>query len=447
MNESRKRPEDWTFFNAPLAPDRAEGRADADGSLSIRLPSRRACAWWEREIAVASRGVRFRAEVRVALGPDETALYNDLAMLVTWYDPARGARKGVPFLRRDFVRCADDGAERVFDDVLEVPDGCRVARVEIVAKWHRMDVEVRGFAAEPAEAPPPRVVRCVVANPHERKSVDWRDEGTAAAAAGWDDPAAVVAERLGRMEACLDRIAAELPHPDIVLFSELFADTGTPCPEKTAERVPGGPSFALASRWAEAHRCHVAMNVRERTDAGTFHNTTFVADRAGRLAGVYRKATLTSGEYMSGILPGDDFGVLDLDFGRVGCLTCWDNWFSETAKFLRRKGAELLLFPLAGGAADHMEMVFPVRSVDTGIPTLLATRQGHLPSGVIGRDGAWLAKTLEDGGYAWADVDLAARVRTHWLSVGPGDGDPYQLYLDESRPELYERQDLRRPRR
>ena len=289
-------------------------------------------------------------------------------------------------------------------------------------------------------------MRCVVANPHERKATDWRTEGTAAANAGWNDPDAVVAARLRQMEACLDRIAAELPHPDIVLFSELFTDTGTPCPERTAERIPGGPTFALASRWAAAHRCHVAMNVRERTEDGTFHNTTFIADRAGRLAGRYRKVTLTSGEYMSGILPGDDFGVVDLDFGRVGCLTCWDNWFSETAKFLRRKGAELLLFPLAGGAEDHFAFSFPARCVDTGIPALVATRQGHLPGGIIGRDGEWVARTLEDGGYAWADIDLAARTRTWWLSVGPGEGDPSQLYLDESRPELYERQDLRRPR-
>ena len=58
-----------------------------------------------------------------------------------------------------------------------------------------------------------------------------------------------------------------------------------------------------------------------------------------------------------------------------------------------------------------------------------------------------MAQTFEDGGYAWADVDLAARARTWWLSVGPGEGDPYELYLDESRPELYARQDLRAPRR
>ena len=439
-------PRDWSFHNAPLAPDAASGRVAPYGALSISLPSRRCCAWWERELPVTEGGVRFRAEAHIALGAGEAAVFNDLAMLVTWYDPARGARKGVPFLRRDFVRCADDGPVRRFDDLLEVPGGCRAARVEIVAKWHRMDVEVRGFAAEPANAPPSRVVRCVVANPHERKATDWRTDGTAAATAGWDDPDAVVAARLRQMGTCLDHIAAELPHPDLVLFSELFTDTGSPCPERTAERIPGGPTFTLASRWAAAHRCHVAMNVRERTDAGTFHNTTFVVDRAGRLAGHYRKVSLTSGEYMAGILPGDDFGVIDLDFGRVGCLTCWDNWFSETAKFLRRKGAELLLFPLAGGADDHFAFSFPARCVDTGIPALVATRQGHLPSGILGRSGEWVAKTLEDGGYAWADIDLAARTRTWWLSVGPGEGDPFQLYLDESRPELYERQDLRRPR-
>jgi predicted amidohydrolase len=439
--------EGWSFHSAPLAPDAATGRAGAEG-LSISLPSKRACAWWERTFPVAAgRGARFRAEARIALGPGEESVYNDLTMLVTWYDREAGDRPCVRFLRRDFVRCEDRGDARVFDEAFAVPEGCDAVRVEIVAKWHRMDVAIGAVAVEEADPPPPRVVRCVVANPHERKATDWRNEGTGAANAGWEDPAGVVARRLAQMEACLGRIAAEVAHPDLVLFSELFADTGTPCPERTAERVPGGPSFALASRWAAAHRCHVAMNVRERTDAGTFHNTTFVADRAGGLAGVYRKVTLTSGEYQSGILPGDRFGAIDLDFGRVGCLTCWDNWFPETARFLRREGAELLLFPLAGGAADHLETTFPARAIDAAVPILLATRQGHLPSGILGRDGTWLARTLEDGGYAWADVDLAERKRTFWLSVGPGEGDPYQLYLDESRPELYERQDLRRPRR
>ena len=91
--------------------------------------------------------------------------------------------------------------------------------------------------------------------------------------------------------------------------------------------------------------------------------------------------------------------------------------------------------------------MFPARAIDAGIPILVAMRQGHLPNGIIDRDGTWVAKTFEDCGYAVADIDLNERKRTFWLSVGPGQGDPYELYYDESRPELYEKFDWKKPRR
>ncbi|MBQ6340648.1 MAG: carbon-nitrogen hydrolase family protein [Kiritimatiellae bacterium] len=438
--------DEWTFENAKLSPNPATGRA-ADGRLEISLPSKRACAWWEKAFAVTpGKGARFVATAEIALGPGEAAPYNDVMMFVTWYDPAKGNKKGVKFYQRDFMRYTDKGTLRTFDDTFVVPGDCNTVRVEFIAKWHRMDVTIRDVRVETVDAPRPRKVRCVVGNPHE-KNANWREDGTDTGKKGWEDPEAVVRSRLKQIENCLTNIFAHVEKPDIILFSEVFADTGTPCPERTAERIPGGPSFALAARYAAKYRCYVAMNVRERTDEGTFHNSTFIVDRAGKHVGTYRKVTLTSGEYMAGILPGDDFGVFDLDFGRVGCLTCWDHWFSETAKYLRRKGAELLLFPLAGCAPDHVDLTFPARGIDIGIPTLVAMRQGHLPNGIVDRDGTWLVKTFEDGGFAWADLDLNERKRTFWLSVGPGAGDPYELYLDESRPELYERQDLRRPRR
>ena len=388
---------EWAFANAKLSPDPATGR-EVDGRLEMSLPSKRTCAWWEKEFPVTpGKGTRFTATAEIALGAGEAAPYNDVMLFVTWYDPTRGNRKGARFYQRDFMRYTDKGNVRVFDDTFAVPGDCNTVRVEFIAKWHKMDVKIRDVRVETVDAPKPRKVRCVVGNPHEKRPKSW------------DDPEAVVKGRLKQIEDCLTNIFAHVEHPDIILFSEVFADTGSPCPERTAERIPGGPSFALAARYAVKYRCNIAMNVRERTDAGTFHNSTFIVDRTGRHVGTYRKTTLTSGEYMAGLLPGDDFGVFDLDFGRVGCLTCWDHWFSETAKYLRRKGAELLLFPLAGCAPDHV--------------------------------------TFEDGGFAWADLDLNERKRTFWLSVGPGAGDPYELYIDESRPELYEKQDLRRPRR
>ena len=91
--------------------------------------------------------------------------------------------------------------------------------------------------------------------------------------------------------------------------------------------------------------------------------------------------------------------------------------------------------------------MFPARAIDAGIPTLVAMRQGHLPSGIIDRDGTWVAKTFEDCGYAVVDIDLNERKRTFWLSVGPGQGDPYELYYDESRPALYENFNWKKPRK
>ena len=445
---------DWEFFNAQYSPDKSAGR-EADGALEMSVPSRRTCCWWEREFTVVpGNGVRFRAKAEVSLDAAEKALYNDLMMFVTWYDPSKGNRKDVRFYQRDFMRYTDATAAggkvvRTFDDTFAVPADCNTIRVEFIAKWHVMKARISDVSIKTVDAPKPRKVRCVVGNPWQKppsallKSI----AGKGGAGDGWSDPVAVRTCRLRQIEDTLTNIFANVEHPDIILFAEVFADTGSPRLDLTSERIPGGPSFALASKYARAHRCYIAMNIHERTDMDTYHNSTFIVDREGRHVGTYRKVTLTSGEYMAGLVPGDDFGVFDLDFGRVGCLTCWDNWFSESAKYIRRKGAELLLFPLAGCNPDHIDISFPARAIDTGIPSLVAIRQGHLVSGIIDRDGRWIATTMEDNGFAVADIDLNARKRTFWLSVGPGGGDPYELYIDESRPELYERQDLRLPRR
>lgn len=426
----------WTWQTSPLFPDAPVGEK-TDGSLVATLPSKRCCGWWETAAAATpGTGMRFTAKAEISLDAAENGAYNDVMMFVTQYDPKKGNRKGTSFYQRDFIRykdskMADGRILRSFDDTFAVTGECNTVRIELISKWHKMKVAFRDVRIETVDAPKPRKVRCVVGNPYEK----WHSREE------WDaDPVAVVGKRLVQIEDCLTNIFAHVKNPDIILFAETFADTGSPHPTKTAERIPGGRSFELASRYAKAHRCYIAMCVREVTDEGTYHNSTFIVDREGRHVGTYRKVTLTSGEYMGGLLPGDDFGVFDLDFGRVGCMTCWDNWFSETAKFLRRKGAELLLFPLAGCAMDHIDVCFPSRSIDIGIPTLVAIRQRHLPNGIIDRDGRWIVQTYEDGGFAWADIDLNERRRTYWLSVGPGMGDPNQLYIDESRPELYERQ-------
>ena len=448
----------WTFNSVPLAVEAATGREIAPGVHELRVPSRGSCGWWETSSSVVpGGGVRFRATVEIAMDDAKDFVHNDLMMFVRWDFPKDGKNRsksgnGVDkgkFYQRDFVVFTDrkDGGRpvRTFDETFAVPGECDSVKIEFIGKWHPMTVTIRDVKVENVARPKPRRVRCVVGNPFESTG-----NGIIAARRKAGETMTgekTMAVQLGQIEKCLTNIFAHVENPDIILFSECLSSQGAPDPASVAEAIPGGPSWKLAEKYAKKYSCNIAMNVRERDAEGQCHNTVFVCDRNGKLAGLYRKVHLTSGEYQMGIVPGDGFPVFDLDFGRVGALICWDNWFSESIKMVKRNGAELLLFPLAGCAQDHADTVFPSRAIDAGIPILVAMRQGHLPNGIIDRDGTWIAKTFDDCGYAVADIDLNDRKRTFWLSVGAGQGDPYELYYDESRPEVYEKFDWRKTRR
>lgn len=448
----------WTFKSAPLAVEAAAGREITPGIHELRVPSRGSCGWWETSMPVAPNGgVRFRATAEIAMDDAKDFVYNDLMVFVRWDFPkdgkdrsksGNGVDKG-KFYQRDFVvytdRMVDGKIIRTFDEMFAVPGECDSVKIEFIGKWHQMTAIIRDVKVENVARPKPRVARCVVGNPHE-------STGNCIIAARRRAGETMTGEKtmavhLAQIETCLTNIFANVEKPDIILFAECLSTQGAPDPASVAESIPGGPSWKLAEKYAVKYTCNIAMNVRERDAEGRCHNSVFICDRSGKLAGLYRKVHLTSGEYQQGIVPGDCFPVFNLDFGRVGALICWDNWFSESIKMVKRNGAELLLFPLAGCAQDHVETVFPARAIDAGIPILVAMRQGHLPSGIIDRDGRWIAQTFEDCGFAVADIDLNDRKRTFWLSVGPGGGDPYELYYDESRPEVYEKFDWRQPRR
>ena len=69
-------------------------------------------------------------------------------------------------------------------------------------------------------------------------------------------------------------------------------------------------------------------------DGDFIFNTAFLVDRAGELAGTYRKIHLYWPEEREGVSPGNELPVFDLDLGRVGIMICYDSWFPETAKLL-----------------------------------------------------------------------------------------------------------------
>ena len=386
------------------------------------------------------KAVRFKvtAEYRAA---DGRGPFNDLNVIASWVDATAGARHervglgawtdpherdpgaGWKYFQRDYVRHADKEAggvvTRTFAETLNVPTNVVSVDVECFVKARPCTAKILEVKAETVAALPKRVARIVLANP--------RRGGPS-----------TIAERDRQVETALERVFAEVAHPDLVMAcSEVFPESGNRLAGEQHEPVPEGPTSRLLSRYAKKYGCYVAGGLKEFCKDGIPRNAVVLFDRQGRFVGAYHKVHLTTGEFLGGMVAGDDFKVFDTDFGRIGFCVCWDNFFPETMRQLQLNGAELVLFPIAATTVDRFEHVFRTRCLDTGLPLAVMIRQGELPNRILGRNGETLAESGEVYRPCWADIDLSARTRTWWLSVGAAYGDPYQLYNAERRPDVY----------
>jgi predicted amidohydrolase len=141
-------------------------------------------------------------------------------------------------------------------------------------------------------------------------------------------------------------------------------------------------------------------------------------------------------EAEDGMTPGNDYHVFDTEFGKIGLLICWDNWFVEPARIMRLKGAEMVFFPIAGDSDDHWDVMSRARAIDNGLYLVSSNTTGGA-SRIVNPEGEVLAEAAGDFKLAVADIDLNQEWRAKWLSIGPGLGEGRSLYLKERRPDTY----------
>jgi N-carbamoylputrescine amidase len=91
--------------------------------------------------------------------------------------------------------------------------------------------------------------------------------------------------------------------------------------------------------------------------------------------------------------PGDlGFKAFDTEFGRIGTLICWDQWYPEGARLTALKGANVLFYPTAIGWHPHEKAEHGVgqrdawrtiqrgHAIANGVYVAAANRVGHEPS-------------------------------------------------------------------
>jgi N-carbamoylputrescine amidase len=143
----------------------------------------------------------------------------------------------------------------------------------------------------------------------------------------------------------------------IVCFQELFRSQYF-CREENAElfalaeSIPG-PSTAALGKLARELGIVIIASLFERRSVGLYHNTAAVIGADGEIVGMYRKMHIPDDPlYFEKFYftPGDlGFVNFDTQFGRLGVLVCWDQWYPEAARLSAIAGANILFYPTAIG--------------------------------------------------------------------------------------------------
>jgi nitrilase len=110
--------------------------------------------------------------------------------------------------------------------------------------------------------------------------------------------------------------------------------------------VPGPATDALGAIAADSH-VYLCVGVNEVADRGsTIFNTQLYFAPDGTLLARHRKLMPTGGERLVwGMGDGSTLGVIETPFGRVGGLTCWENYMPLARAALYAQGIDIYLAP------------------------------------------------------------------------------------------------------
>ncbi len=149
-----------------------------------------------------------------------------------------------------------------------------------------------------------------------------------------------------------------------------------------------------------------------------FSNTTLVIDRAGKVVGKYSKTHRAIGANSPHCWPpagdehewlmkaGDGFPTFQLDFARIGVMTCYDGFFPESASSLSLQGAEIIVW--VNGRAGPVEPFLVQADMFRNYCAMVTTNLGPGSGTMIGTWGAAiLAHVTKTGShYISAEIDL-----------------------------------------
>ena len=168
-----------------------------------------------------------------------------------------------------------------------------------------------------------------------------------------------------------------------------------------AEPIPGPISQRIADA-ARQNKVVVIASLFEKRAPGVYHNTVAVLNSDGSLIGIYRKMHIPDDPLYYEkfyFTPGDlGFKAFDTDFGKLGTMVCWDQWYPEGARVTALKGAHILFYPTAIGwhpsekadfgrqQHDAWRTIQRAHAIANGVYVAVVNRVGHETGNVMGKE-------------------------------------------------------------
>ena len=184
-------------------------------------------------------------------------------------------------------------------------------------------------------------------------------------------------ENLDKAEAMI--LKAVKDDADIIVLPEMFN-----CPYENdkfieyCEEEKSSETLNRISRLANDNNVYILAGSIPEKENNDIFNTSYLFDKNGEIIAKHRKMHLFDIDVKDKIYfkesdtltAGNEFTVVDTEFGKIGIGICYDVRFPELARIMTEKGAELLIYPgafnLTTGPA-HWELLFRTRALDNQV--------------------------------------------------------------------------------
>ncbi len=265
-------------------------------------------------------------------------------------------------------------------------------------------------------------------------------------------PREVVVERmLGLLEAAIREQVEVIVYPEMALTTYFPKRIRDDFDQFFETEVPPKALAPLLRRAAEA-RGAVHVGFCEKA-GGRYFNSALLADRDGRLCGVFRKIHLPGTKVVDGVAQvhepcyfahGDTgYRVWDCAGARIGVAICQDRRYPESYRALALQGAELILIgyntpgsalaldlnDLCLRAGAYANTCFVVGVAKAGIEDGVELIAGSCIVDPLGQVLARAATTADELVTARLDLDRITPVRRRWNFLGRRQPQHYGLLL------------------